>query len=276
MARVLGKAGRYVSQQAEKKYRQMLTVTLFGLGVTGWISGLMFGVYFNRQNWSLITLVNVLALAIALLLRSWAFRRIDELAKERREFLRGEAGEISLAWKLESLPDGFYVVNDLKTECGNLDSVVIGPTGVFALDAKNWRGIVAADGNGELMLNGRNDRAHIKPFVGRVMGIRERVKALAPEVESFFQSVFVFTAARVEAPWSSTGNVHCIRDEQLHDYIVERKGGKRLSTKEVKTVARAFAALARMDPDFLKHERAEAKDAAATEPVAQNTAPALS
>ena len=264
MARVLGKAGRYVSQQAEVKYRQMFAVTLGGLGVTAWISGLLFGIYFNRQNWSLITVVSVLALVVALLLRSWAYRRIDELAKERREFLRGESGEVSLAWKLETLPEGYYVINDLNTACGNLDSVVIGHTGVFALDAKNWRGIISSDGNGEILLNGRFDRAHIKQFVGRVMGIRERVIALAPEVDPFIQTVFVFTAARVEAPWGSTGMVHCIRDDQLHDYIVERKATKRLTTKEVKTIARAFAALARMDPDFVRHERVDKpKDATA-------------
>lgn len=272
MARVLGKAGRYVSEQAEKKYRQMLAVTLCGLGVTCWMSGFLFGVYFNRQNWSLITLVNVLALCIVLLLRSWAFRRMDELAKERREFLRGESGEISLASKLEALPEGFYVVNDLKTDCGNLDSVVIGPTGVFALDAKNWRGIVAPDGSGEILLNGRSDRAHVKPFLGRVMGIRDRVRALAPEVEPFIQAVFVFTSARVEAAWGSTGMVHCIRDEQLHDYIVERKAPTRLGIKEVKTIARAFAALARMDPDFARREQTVKN---AGEPHVQNEAPVL-
>ena len=164
------------------------------------------------------------------------------------------------------MPEGFYVVNDLNTECGNLDSVVIGPTGVFSLDAKNWRGIIAPDGDGEILLNGRFDRSHIKPFVGRVMGIRERVIALAPNADPFLfiQAVFVFTAARVEAPWGSTGKVHCIRDDQLHDYIVERKGAKRLTTKEVKKIASAFAALARMDSDFVKHERAERRKDSAT------------
>lgn len=157
--------------------------------MTAWISGLLFGVYFNRQNWSLITVMSVLALSIALLLRAWAFRRIEELAKERRVFLRGETGEISLAWKLEILPEGYYIVHDLKTDCGNLDSVVIGPTGVFALDAKNWRGVVTADGKGEILLNGRLDRAQVKQLVGRVMGIRERVRALATDVDRFFQAV---------------------------------------------------------------------------------------
>jgi hypothetical protein len=60
--------------------------------------------------------------------------------------------EISVGYKLSDFPDGFYIINDLKTESGNLDHVVIGPTGVFALDTKSWRGVVSADGKGELWL----------------------------------------------------------------------------------------------------------------------------
>jgi hypothetical protein len=258
MARVLGEAGRYVSQEGEKKYQKMLVAGFAVIGVMCWISGFLVGFLFHKILWWVSLLINAFALAAILVLRWWVYRRIDELAKQRKEFLRGASGEILVGYKLADFPDGFYVINDLKTESGNLDHVVIGPTGVFALDAKSWRGIVSADGKGELLLNDRFDRPHIKPFVGRVMGIRDRVKALALEMDAFFQPVFVFTSARVEANRGTTGNVHCIRDDQLHEYIVESKKGKRLNTKDVKTIARAFAALARMDPNF--SDKTTAKD----------------
>jgi hypothetical protein len=250
MARVLGEAGRYVSQEAEKKQQKMLVAGFAAMAVMCWISGFLVGFLFHKNLWWVSLLINAFALAAILVLRWWVFRRIEDLTKQRKEFLRGASGEMLVGYKLADFPDGFYVVNDLKTESGNLDHVVIGPTGVFALDAKSWRGIVSADGKGEVLLNGRFDRPHIKPFVGRVMGIRDRVKALAPEMDAFIQPVFVFTSAHVEAKWGMTGNVHCMTDDQLHNYIVESKKGKGLNTKEVKTVARAFAALARMDPHF--------------------------
>ncbi|MGH7939818.1 MAG: hypothetical protein ACREFR_01945, partial [Limisphaerales bacterium] len=65
-----------------------------------------------------------------------------------------------------------------------------------------------------------------------------------------FQPVFVFTSALVKAGWSKTKSVHCIREVQLWDYIVESKRGKKLSGGEVELIARAFATLARMDPGF--------------------------
>jgi hypothetical protein len=122
---------------------------------------------------------------------------------------------------------------------------------VFVLDAKNWRGVVSAAGNGELLLNNNpTDKPHVKQFVGRIMGIKDRVKALAPGLDPYFQAVFVFTSARVEAGWGTTGKLHCIRDEQLYDYIVESKRGNKLTNEQVETIAQAFLGLAHMDPDF--------------------------
>ena len=256
MARVLGEAGRYVSQEADKKLREMLVSVLIVIALLAWISGYLFGSVGQKRLWWVGLVTNVLAVVAVLVLRWWAYKRMDELAKERKDFLRGATGEVVVGYKLADFPDGFYVVNDLKTEAGNLDHVVIGPTGVFALDAKNWRGVVAADGKGELLLNGRFEKPYTRQFVGRVMGIKDRVKALAHGPDPYIQAVFVFTSARVDANWGTTGNVHCIRDDQLYDYIVESKKGKKLTTKEVKTIARAFAALARMDPGFSENQLA--------------------
>ena len=67
----------------------------------------------------------------------------------------------------------------------------------------------------------------------------------------------MFTAARVEAKWGSTGNVHCVRDDQLHEYIVEKQFGKRLSSNETRRLAQAFLALAQMDREFAQHSPRE-------------------
>lgn len=82
------------------------------------------------------------------------------------------------------------------------------------------------------------------------MGTRDKVKVLAPQVDPYYQALFVFTAARVEAKWGTTSNVNCIRDDQLFDYIVEKNFGKRLSQTHVEQVAQAFLGLAHMDSDF--------------------------
>jgi hypothetical protein len=176
---------------------------------------------------------------------------MDELEKERKNWEKGAAGEKSVAHTLSKLPDEFRVVNDVATPFGNLDHVVIGPTGVFVIETKDWRGVIGADGKGELTRNGKAaTTAHVSKFVGRMMGTKERVAVLAPGVDPFFKAVMVFTSAWVDADFGTTGWVHCVRDDNLSKYIVENKPGKGLSRGEVDVIAHAFSSLARMDPDF--------------------------
>jgi hypothetical protein len=129
--------------------------------------------------------------------------------------------------------------------------VVVGLPGVLCLDSKDWRGVVSADGQGELLCKGKPlEEPYVRQLAGRVMGIKGRVKALAPGLDPYFKTVFVFTSARVEADWGTTKSVHCIRDEQLFKYIVEGKKGERLTKEEVNTIAHAFVGLAHMDTHF--------------------------
>ena len=177
-------------------------------------------------------------------------RIVDELERERLNYRKGATGEAIVGRILDNFPDDFYVIHDLSTPYGNLDHVVIGSTGAYVIDAKNWKGVVAADENSELLLNGKpTDKPEIKNLTRRIMGIREKIKVLAP-VDPYVQGVFAFPSAYVEAKWGTTGAVHCVRDEQLYDYIVENKRGKKLSKKESKSISQAFLALARMDKDF--------------------------
>lgn len=70
---------------------------------------------------------------------------------------RGAQGEVEVARALESLPEGWVVLHDLAwpgRSRANLDHVVIGPGGVFVVDAKNWSGRVEVRDQ-VLLQNGR-------------------------------------------------------------------------------------------------------------------------
>jgi hypothetical protein len=258
MAKVLGESGRYVSQEATKRLHAIWTLAIITMAVLGVIGGFAVG-----SSSRLVTLpplssmfLSVALLLLMLLVARGAFRRMDELEKERESMRKGAAGEESVAHTLSKLPDVFRVVNDVATPSGNLDHVVIGPTGVFVIETKDWRGIVAADGNGELRLNGKPlPKPHVKRFVGRVMGTKERVQVLAPGVDPFFRAVMVFTSAWVDAKFGTTGWADCINDTQLVKHIVDCKPGKTLSAEEVAVIAQAFSSLAQMDPDFCANAR---------------------
>jgi hypothetical protein len=178
-------------------------------------------------------------------------RKLDALEKERMAMRKGAIGEAAIGVILNDFPDDFRVINDLSTPFGNVDHIVVGPTGVFLIDTKNWRGVVSDDGKGELLHDNQpTDKPHVKQFTGRIMGMKEQVKMLAGGLDPYFQGVFAFPSARVDANFGKTGWIHCVRDDRLYDYIVDSKLGKKLRIEEVERIAQAFLALAQMDKGF--------------------------
>lgn len=68
------------------------------------------------------------------------------LARSAELWEKGAAGEVEVARVLGDLPLGWFAVHDLpwpgRTRA-NIDHVVIGPGGVYVVDAKNWSGTIA-------------------------------------------------------------------------------------------------------------------------------------
>jgi hypothetical protein len=186
-----------------------------------------------------------------------ADRKDGVFEKQRIDMRKGAVGEAVVALILDNLPNDYWIVHDLKTPLGNLDHVVVGPTGVYVIDTKNWRGIVSADGNDELLLNGEpTDKPVVRQAVDRTMWARDRVLSYCAKHQIgrggtlFFQAVLVFPMAKVEADWGKTGAAHCVRDERLRDCIVESPKGRILAAQQVESYAEAFRKLAQTDGDF--------------------------
>lgn len=248
MAKVLGKTGRYVTEQSIKKYQKQFLVIFFVFWGLAFVDGYLFGV--RKLPFALI--LTALFIAIALLSVRWTNKQIKALETERINFRKGAVGEAVTGYILEGLPNTYYVVNDLKAEFGNLDHVVIGPTGVYAIDTKNWRGIVTAGKNGEVLLNGDSKEAEVKILISNIMNVKEKIKGRC--TINFIQGVLVFPSARVEAKWGTTKTVYCMRDEKLYGYIIKSKKSNKLSKKEIDSISHAFLALARMDKGFENKE----------------------
>lgn len=177
-------------------------------------------------------------------------RRIDLYERERHTWRSGAEGERVVAIALDRLSKNFVVFHDFNTARGNFDHLVVGPSGIFAVETKNFRGTITADGEGELMQDGTpSSQPYVKQLVRRIMAVREQVVALTGR-EVFIQGVMVFPKARVDAKFGTTRNVHCVRDGQLCGYIENEKFDRRLTAEEIDLVTRAFQGIAGMDADF--------------------------
>jgi hypothetical protein len=79
---------------------------------------------------------------IGLVLMAWLwFASADGGSLDPTNDRKGLTGERQVADVLASLDDvGVVAVHDLELGLGNVDHVAIGPTGVFAIETKNWAG----------------------------------------------------------------------------------------------------------------------------------------
>ena len=259
MAKVLGEPGRYVSQQSVKKFRRLILCAFVGVGLLMFLFGAftVYDLFIKKALAATIFALAVFCLLILLIGRVVS-RKIDEYEQERVNFLKGATGEQAVARKIDDLPDEFCVIHDLTTQFGNLDHVVIGPTGVFIIETKNWRGTITSDGKGGILCNNAPPRkAPIKPLVARMMKVRDKVKTLCDAGEDlpYFNALLVFPSARVEAKWGQTGKALCINDEQIWRRVVDTSPERKLNAQEIERLSQAFKALATMDKEFLDGAR---------------------
>ncbi len=196
-----------------------LALLLAALAV-GWFSGYMWA---SRSLWSfalLLIAVGVIVLGVKRL-----GKQFDKQLRLSRAEENGADGERDFVKYLKDLPDTYTVVSDLDfaDSFGNIDHLIIGPTGVFAIDVKAWKGTVTSDGKGELMSNGKStDKPQVRYFTRRTMDLKDRIKALT-KLEPYIQCVFAFMHTHVDAKWGTTGAVHCIRAEQIVDYVTKAR-----------------------------------------------------
>ena len=142
MARFVGISGEFLEERAIKR-RMTAIIALFSFTclcvfVSGYLTAL-------RNPWW--GLVAVIAFVIAAKAIDWLS---DKQLRRIRADETGASGERDIIPALKHLPNTYTVVCDLAfaDSYGNIDHLVIGPTGVFAIDVKNWRGTVSNDGNG--------------------------------------------------------------------------------------------------------------------------------
>lgn len=224
MAKFIGTAGDFMKEKAlNRRLNAILALFMVfaaGVFILGWISGYV---------WESSTLLSGVLAIVAFVAAVPAFkafgRQFDKQLRLSRAEENGADGERDFVKYLKDLPDTYTVVSDLDfaDSYGNIDHLVIGPTGVFAIDVKAWKGTVTSDGKGELMSNGKStDKPQVRYFTRRTMDLKDRIKALT-KLDPYVQCVFAFLHTHVEAKWGTTGAVHCIRAEQIVEYVTKAR-----------------------------------------------------
>ena len=248
MAKIIGESGRAVEKQMLVIFQHMFITSLAGIGLMS--LGIGYAACLSFHDRLIPPWLAAGGIALLIGAGAWTCRRVlrnvNRNERERARLRKGTLGEAAVGLILEGLPDSYTVFNDTGRRGGNIDHVVIGPTGIFVIDTKNWRGAVTPDGQGELLCNGKStSRCEVASLLRSIISLRGKINVLTHR-EDFIQGIIAFPLARVEARWGTTRNVHCVTDDKILDYIQHYNFSRRLKVEEIELLEKAFHAVAGM------------------------------
>lgn len=111
-------------------------VFLLGFSLSLWM-------FASKGAGAVCTVLSLVWTAVSLLK---GVRRIES-------FYKGARGEEKVAGIIRSFSPQYHVFNDFVAQGRHVDHVVVGPTGVYAVETKNWRGRVTEE-EGHILVDG--------------------------------------------------------------------------------------------------------------------------
>ncbi len=109
-----------------------------------YLSVLYFGV--RNPGWVVMLFYVLMGIGATLYLA----KKTYQLAKRRNELTLGYEAELAVAQELNAMAhDGYWIFHDFPAEKFNIDHVVVGPAGVFAIETKGRAKPINHDGRAE-------------------------------------------------------------------------------------------------------------------------------
>lgn len=143
-------------------------------------------------------------------------------------FFTGALGEEVVARELARLPAGYQVFHSvdvggglLMWRGGDIDHVVAGPTGIFVIETKNWRGEITLSGR-EVRFNGGVPRRDpIEQVRQAVEALRTRLNR-AGLYDLDLAPVVCFASNRLSVPRAGCGDVQVCNADELVGVLTSR------------------------------------------------------
>jgi hypothetical protein len=134
---------------------------------------------------------------------------------------RGIEGEERVGSLLDALqPEGFMVIHDLEIGRGNADHVLVGPTGVFVIETKDWGGRFYRR-RGRLMFNQRAADDVVGPVTVAALAVRGRLESAGMDV--WVRAVVASTRASVSGSPLNLGHVTAVEADDLPAFVRDRE-----------------------------------------------------
>jgi hypothetical protein len=154
MARFYGSKSEYLTHQ-EQRHRKTVSSWIFFVILA---VGLTFYICIKALDLSDPTASAMISLVAAGIAGLSAYRltssKMERAEKVANQFHKGRKGEYSIYDKLLPLGENFFVFEDVRMpRMGNIDFIVLGPTGIYTLEVKSHQGRIGYR-NGQLTRDG--------------------------------------------------------------------------------------------------------------------------
>ncbi|HVY67281.1 MAG TPA: nuclease-related domain-containing protein [Patescibacteria group bacterium] len=149
---------------------------------------------------------------------------VDYFQSRAGKFRRGRAGEKDIKKELLRLPDEFAVFQGVRIgeKRGDIDFVVVGPTGIFTVEAKSMGGKIAYDGM-RLTINGNYDgRDFLRQAAGEAWAVKKYLAARL-NADLYVHAVLAFSHKFASMRFGLQpvqGGVYAVPKDYLTDLIL--------------------------------------------------------
>lgn len=160
--------------------------------------------------------------------------------------MQGAGGELGVRMTLRGLDDRFRVLGSVViSNKGDMDFVVVGPTGVWVIEVKSHKGRIRIENNRLL----RDNRPFDKDFLRQVWGASYALKDVLKKGIArplHIQPVVVFSSpyAKLGIEWNKADDAYVIGLDQLIP-LIERREVQQLSKADVEQITEHIRAAAR-------------------------------
>lgn len=243
MAKVHNKAAQLHKHEPQRMLLIYVTVGMLAILALGIATGFLMAA--PVPAWSILAFVAACFLGKLILKRAEKFW--DAEFKQKLKYLKGGQIEGYVAWMLGDLPNGFHVFNNIQLSPElDLDHVVVGPTGLWAISTKDARGLLTTSHMGELYRNNQpcewGSEALRQAFDFKKL-LNQKLGTATPYINAMLAVPLAYTDVR-----NPMNHVTVVSLYDLLDALKTDKPKHPLNPKQVTTVVAAIAEMPRMEP----------------------------
>lgn len=211
MTKIYGSDSKYLLKQ-HKKYSLVEKLFLYATTLLGTFAFLAFFHGLFIQNSNFLRWLFTLLLCTGVLLFKYAYR--NRITSDN--YLQGQEGEKEVLIELSKLSENYAVFCDVKlrNKNHNIDFVVTGPTGIFAIEVKSHKGNISS----KLIPD-----AYLKQTARGAIEIQNYLNHVAKK-SPFINAILVYSSEEAYVSTFRTDNyVTVIHKAGLNKFITTRK-----------------------------------------------------